>query len=187
MTKEDTRPEIRQIVVVEGRDDTAAVKRAVQCETIETHGFGISEETWNRLEEADHRVGLIVFTDPDFAGETIRRRLKTRFPQAAHAYLAKEDALAGRDIGIENARPKVIVEALSKVHSEGATTGSGFTREDLFEAGLDGVQGAAARRAAVGKLLGIGYGNAEAFLRRLNGYGIEKDAFYEAVSKSRHP
>ena len=187
MTKEDTRPEIKAIIVVEGRDDTAAVKRAVRCETIETHGFGISDETWQRLYEAEKRAGLIVFTDPDFAGEDTRKRMKERFPKAAHAYLTKEDALSGRDIGIENAHPKAIVEALSKVHSHGNFAGGGFTRDDLFKAGLDGVEGAAARRAAVGKLLGIGYGNGEAFLRRLNGYGIEKDAFYEAVSKSRHP
>ena len=78
MTKEDTRPEIKAIIVVEGRDDTAAVKRAVRYETIETHGFGISDETWQRLYEAEKRAGLIVFTDPDFTGETIDDRSEER-------------------------------------------------------------------------------------------------------------
>ena len=32
---------IKEAIVVEGRDDTIAVKRAVDGLTIETHGFGI--------------------------------------------------------------------------------------------------------------------------------------------------
>ena len=34
---------IEEIIVVEGRDDTAAIRRAVDAVTIETHGFGIRE------------------------------------------------------------------------------------------------------------------------------------------------
>ena len=35
---------IEEIIVVEGRDDTAAIKRAVTAQTIETHGFGMNKE-----------------------------------------------------------------------------------------------------------------------------------------------
>ena len=37
---------------MEGRDDTAAVKRAVDAQTIETHGFGIKKQTWELIEKA---------------------------------------------------------------------------------------------------------------------------------------
>ena len=37
---------IKEIIVVEGRDDTAAINRAVEAETIETHGFGMLKEEW---------------------------------------------------------------------------------------------------------------------------------------------
>ena len=36
---------INEVIVVEGRDDTRAVKRAVDAETIETHGYGITAAT----------------------------------------------------------------------------------------------------------------------------------------------
>ena len=39
---------VREVIVVEGRDDTNAVLRAVDGLTIETHGFGIKKETWDR-------------------------------------------------------------------------------------------------------------------------------------------
>ena len=43
---------IEEVIVVEGRDDTAAVKRAIDGLTIETHGFGIRRETWALIEKA---------------------------------------------------------------------------------------------------------------------------------------
>ena len=36
---------IQEVIVVEGRDDTNAVLRAIDGMTIETHGFGIRKET----------------------------------------------------------------------------------------------------------------------------------------------
>ena len=39
---------IREVIIVEGRDDTAAVLRAVDAQTIETHGFGMSDRKIGR-------------------------------------------------------------------------------------------------------------------------------------------
>jgi len=69
----ETKPRLSQIVVVEGRDDQSAVLAAVDCELIVTHGFGIRAETWKRIERAAKGPGIIIFTDPDHAGEEIRR------------------------------------------------------------------------------------------------------------------
>lgn len=108
---------IREIIVVEGRDDTAAIRRAVDAETIETHGFGIREETWTLLEKAWESRGLIIFTDPDTAGVQIRRRIMERFPQAMEAFLDQDEATAKGDIGIENASPEAILRALLSARS----------------------------------------------------------------------
>jgi 5S rRNA maturation endonuclease (ribonuclease M5) len=71
---------VKEVIVVEGRDDTNAVLRAVDGLTIETHGFGIKKETWKLLEKAYTEKGLIILTDPDYSGEEIRRKLTARFP-----------------------------------------------------------------------------------------------------------
>ena len=60
---------IEEVIVVEGRDDTAAVKRAIDGLTLETHGFGIRRETWALIEKAYRETGIIIFTDPDYAGD----------------------------------------------------------------------------------------------------------------------
>lgn len=175
---------IREVIIVEGRDDTSAVRRAVDAETIETHGFGISAATWNRIARAAAERGIIIFTDPDHAGETIRRRILQRFPDAAQVFLDRSEASNGGEIGIEYASPQAICRALAGVRTPGRDTPADpepFTEEELWRAGLAGTPGAAEARRQVGKKLGIGYGNAVTFLRRLNRYGITRKEFYEAI------
>ena len=55
---------------------------------------------------------------------------------------------------------------------------------ELRELGLAGCEGAAARRAAVCRRLGIGYGNASAMIKRLRGFDIGTDELREEVEKS---
>ncbi|MBQ3107094.1 MAG: DUF4093 domain-containing protein [Firmicutes bacterium] len=192
----ETKPRLSQIVVVEGRDDQSAVLAAVDCELIVTHGFGIRAETWKRIERAAKGPGIIIFTDPDHAGEEIRRRITERFPEAGQAFLPRAEATKNGDIGIENASPDSIRAALAKVRYKAncglreatapasadtafAPAAEPFTIADLDAYGLSGGPGAAERRAALGKALGIGYGNAKTFLSRLNTYGITREEWNE--------
>ena len=198
---------IEEIIVVEGRDDTAAIRRAVDAVTIETHGFGIREETWDLIEKAYRTKGIIVFTDPDTAGEQIRRRILERFPEAAEAFLDRDAAEKDGDIGIENASPEDICAALDKAHAAAdrsgahakaggsmATDGStadpsgqirmeAFTADDLFRWGLDGMPGAGQRRREVGRILGIGQATARTFLKRLNRFGIPREEIEAALQE----
>lgn len=174
---------IKEVIIVEGRDDEAAVKRAVEAETIATHGFGISLETFARIEKAYSERGIIIFTDPDFAGEKIRKRLSERFPNGKHAFLPREEAFKDGDIGIENAGPVSIREALDGAKAAVAEKRTEFRQEDMLEFGLAGVPGAAERRDKLGKRLGIGYGNSKVFLNRLNQYGILRKEFIAAAGE----
>ncbi len=174
--------EIKETIIVEGRDDTAAVKQAAEALIIETHGFGIRRETWELIERAYEADGIIIFTDPDFSGEEIRRKITAKFPNAKQAFLDRNLATKKGDIGIENARPEAIAEALSKAHCTIYERGEDrFSQEDLFAAGLAGRPDSGRRREQVGKILGIGYGNAKAFLNKLNKFDISKEDFYEAL------
>ena len=156
-------------IIVEGKDDVDAVSRASEDLIIPTHGFGIRETTWEVMEKAYREIGVIILTDPDHAGEAIRRRLTERFPDAVQCYMAREEAEKADDIGIENARPEDIRAALEKaleLHGTAAGRDSGKTADtyrevtmrDLTELGLSGTDGAAELRNAVCRELGIDAG-----------------------------
>ncbi len=57
---------IQEIVVVEGKTDTATLKQLFDVDTIETHGLALSDQTLELIKEAGKSRGVIVLTDPDF-------------------------------------------------------------------------------------------------------------------------
>lgn len=181
--KAGKRLRIKEIIVVEGRDDETAVKRAVEAEIIITSGFGIKEETFQRIEFAQKKKGVIVLTDPDHPGEQIRKRINTRIKGCKNAYLTKKEALKKNDIGIENASPESIREALKKAKCVREEALQEFTRSDLLKHTLIGGSLSADRRDRLGKILGIGYANAKQLISRLNNYGISREQFENALKE----
>ncbi|MCQ2363582.1 MAG: ribonuclease M5 [Acidaminococcaceae bacterium] len=168
---------LKEVLIVEGKMDTLAVRRALEADTIETGGFTLSENTLNNIAAAYRKRGIIILTDPDGAGERIRRFLTERFPHAGQAFVPKIEATANNDVGIEQASPEAILLALSKVRHSTITPSKEFTTKDLLDNGLNGGPAASQRRAKIGAALGVGYANAKKFLERLNRYGITRDEF----------
>lgn len=174
---------IKEVIVVEGRDDITAVKQAIDAEVIATGGFGINKKVIDRIKEAQKRKGVIVLTDPDFAGEKIRSIIAKRVPGIKHAYIAQEDGIKGDDIGVENAKPEIIIEALKRAKMTEEEYREIYTSEDMFFFKLTGNEDSKKRRIILGKELGIGYGNSNQMLTRLNKYSIDIEEFKKAIKK----
>ncbi len=166
---------INEVIVVEGRDDIDAVSKAVNADIIATHGYGITKDTIERIKSAYETRGIIILTDPDSAGQRIRKRLTDMFPRAGQAYISRSDAISKDDIGVENASPDVISKALEAAGRTVSDIKEEYTSSDMMYYGLSGARDSRSLRDRLGRRLGIGYGNAAAFLKRLNGYGIERD------------
>jgi ribonuclease M5 len=175
---------INEIIVVEGKDDTVAIKRAVEADTIETNGSAISPETLERIAHAQKKRGVIVFTDPDYPGRRIRAIIEEHVPAIKHAFLPKEKTMAknGKGLGIEHACDDDIREALSMVYTPIRQEREiEITMEDLIVARLAAHPEAKRRRARLGNLLQIGYTNGKQLQKRLHMFGISKRQFIEAV------
>lgn len=183
----DKKPRIKEAIVVEGRDDTLAVSKAVDAITIETHGFGLSDKMWGILEKAYRERGLIILTDPDHGGRSIRRKILNRFPGSKEAFVSTEKASKKGDVGIENAAPDDIWEALSKaraslIESNGETTKERYDMSLLVKWNLVGESNSRKRREVFCDNLGIGYSNAKGLLKKLNQYEIGEAEIESALS-----
>lgn len=174
---------IKEVLVVEGKMDVVAIDKAVEADCIITEGFNLKPQALDSIAKAYQKRGIIIMTDPDSAGERIRRFLTKRFPEAKHAFIPKEDATANNDIGIEQASPEAIRTALAKVRTMDWEPTNNFTGADLLKAGISGSPAASEKRAKLGAVLGIGYANAKTFLQRLNHYGITRQEFQHAVAE----
>ncbi|MEH7108283.1 ribonuclease M5 [Bacillus sp. JJ1764] len=175
---------IKEIIVVEGKDDTTAIKRAVDADTIETNGSAVNQATIEKVRLAQKNRGVIIFTDPDYPGEKIRKTIAEEVPGCKHAFLPKEQAIAkgNKGVGVEHASPDAIREALRDAQIMHNTILEEITQEDLMIAGLIGGEGAKERRIQLGKLLKIGYTNGKQLHKRLMMFQISKKEFAEALT-----
>ncbi len=175
---------IKEIIVVEGRDDTVAVKNAVDADTIETNGSAIGKQVIEQIKLAKERRGVIILTDPDYPGERIRHIVSQKVPGCKHAFLPKKEAISkkGNDLGVENASPEAIRTALSDAQQEDEEWIEQVSVEELLALGLIGGKKARHRRERLGDLLKIGHTNGKQLYKRLIMFKISAEEFSEAIS-----
>ncbi|WP_297811144.1 ribonuclease M5 [uncultured Finegoldia sp.] len=172
---------IKEIIVVEGRDDEQRVKRALDCEVVCTGGIYFGEKLLQRLKKISKDRGIIILTDPDYAGNKIRKRINDFIPDAKNAFVAQNLCIKDKDIGIENAKEEDILIAIENAHPSIVDKKKEYTMDDMIYYGLVG-DGSKALRIKVGQILNIGYGNAKSFLRMLNNYNISREKLEEAIN-----
>ena len=176
---------IKEIIVVEGRDDVTAVKRVADAQIIQLNGFsGLTVKSINKLKALSERNDLILLTDPDYAGKKIRAVIEKNIPNIKHAFVSRKNATKKDNVGIENASDDAIREALLHILVSGASDKDKdpiFTVEDLVENGLCIGKGSKEKRLMLGDMLNIGYYNSKQLLNALNSFNITRSEFEEAM------
>lgn len=155
------RPQVRAVIVVEGKYDEIRVHSAVEATVVPTDGFRIfrNPEKVRLLQRLAAARGLIVLTDSDSAGGVIRGYLAGLVPpeQIKMAYIPpipgkeRRKAAPSREglLGVEGVSDEAVVEALRRAgafEEAGTRPGLGLTKAALMEAGLVGGVDSAARR-----------------------------------------
>lgn len=166
---------IKEIIVVEGKNDTNKLKQCIECETIETSGTHLSKAKLKMLKEVNEQVGIIVFTDPDTPGNLIRSRIIEAIPNAKHAFIKQSLAKTTKKIGVEHASKKDIIESLEHVITYQEQVEETITLNDMIELGLNGQPRSVMLREALGDLLFIGKCNVKTLWKRLNIMQINKE------------
>lgn len=169
---------IRELIVVEGKNDSKRLKSFFDVDTIETHGLGLGKEKIDLIRKANEKRGVILFLDPDAPGEKIRRRLNEAIPGLKNAFVMKEDARTKKKVGIEHASKEILEEALHNLVSYGEFEDS-LSDEEFYELGLKGNEDSAKKREKVAAAFHLGKCNAKTMFKRINMLSIG----YEDIEK----
>jgi len=159
---------IQEIIVVEGKTDTAVIKELFDADTIETSGSGINDEIIAMIQEAAKRRGVIVLTDPDYPGTKIRQTIIDAVPEARHAFVNREDAIGKKKLGIAEARKDAIVEALNNAVTFTKDQTS-ITWEEFLALGVIGHKD---RRDKLCQAFCLGHANNKTLFHRMNMFGL---------------
>ncbi|SDQ28763.1 MULTISPECIES: ribonuclease M5 [Streptococcus] len=180
---------IQEVLVVEGKDDTANLRRFYDVDTYETRGSAINDDDLERIEKLNNLRGVIVFTDPDYNGERIRKIIMNAIPNVKHAFLNRGEAVPkskskGRSLGVEHASFEDLQKALKGVLGNFDDDNQfDITKADLMRMGLLMGGDSRKRREYLGEELRIGYSNGKQLLKRLELFGITLAEVEEAMEK----
>lgn len=180
---------LKEVVIVEGRDDIRRLREVMDVDCIETHGLGLNDEIMDLIEEAYHKRGIIIFTDPDYAGETIRKQIMQRCPEAKQAFITRREGepnKKGNSLGVEHASDDAIYEALTSASSAHLQKESHITDDLLRHYQLIGYKDSKQRREWLGETLRIGYTNGKQLKKRLALFQITQKQLEEAMEEFEH-
>lgn len=180
---------IQEVIVVEGRDDTVNLRRFYDVDTYETRGSAINANDLERIKKLNNLRGVIVFTDPDYNGERIRKIIMNAIPNVKHAFLNRDEATPksknkGRSLGVEHASFEDLQKVLSAVIGDNSHHfHSNLTQSDLIKMGLLMGEDSRKRRQYLCDKLRIGYSNGKHLLKRLTLFGM---TFAEVDAVMKH-
>jgi len=166
---------IKEVVVVEGYHDLATLKAIFkEIDVYITNGSEISDETLKELKILNEKRGLILFLDPDYQGERIRRIINDYVGETKHAFLPKKECISKnkKKVGIEHAKKDVIIKGLTSFYTSSKITSNLVEFKDLYKLKLIGNDSSKALRKYLGEELGIGLNNGKTLLKKINMFNI---------------
>lgn len=179
-----------QVIIVEGRDDTARLIETFGSEIkiIETGGSALNKATRLRIKQAAEQFGIIIFTDPDFQGLRLRRIISEAIPEAKQAHLSPEDSRSGKfgaSLGVEHATPEAIRAAIAAVADLTLTDAvERIPLADLVRLQLIGHPAAASRRAKVAQHFHLGHLNGKQLQKQLALYQVTLDKLTKFLNEA---
>ena len=172
---------IKEIIVVEGKSDTNKLKSFLDCDTIETSGTHLSKQVLDTLKEVHKQRGIIVFSDPDYPGEYIRKKINVAIPGVKNAFIQKDKAKTSKKVGVEHASKEDILESLSHLMTYTKEVKPTLSFEEYMQMGFVGQDNSAKLREQVGNVLFLGKCNAKTLYKRINMLGLDKEAIKKVV------
>lgn len=172
---------IKEVIVVEGKNDTLNLKKYFDVDTIETHGLGLNSNTLKYIKEIHQRRGIILFLDPDTPGDKIRNKINQAIPNLKNAYIDKHVARTSKKVGVEHAKKEDLEESLNNLVTFGDSKNS-ITYDEFLELGLAGEEESSSIRERVGIHFHLGKCNGKQLYKRLNMAGISKEDIIKVIN-----
>lgn len=171
---------IKEVIVVEGKHDLERLSHCVDADVIISNGRNVSKDFLDLCDRLNQSQGIIVFTDPDGPGESIRRKIIEKVGTCKHASLHTIQAKKKQKVGIEHADTEDIIAALSACATFSTETSS-MEYHEFVELGLSGGLNAQLKRDAVSEAFRFPRSNSKTCFKYLNMLNVTKAACAEIV------
>lgn len=173
-----------QVIVVEGLHDLNKIRSIYQDSLVMiTNGSAIEKDILQQLKQLSKTHEIILFLDPDHAGERIRRIISKHIGNVKHAFLTPEESTNKNStkVGIEHASKEAIIKALSTLRVEYSNKKSDVDFPFLFSMGLIGQVNSQLKRDILSKALNLGHVNGKTLLYRIQRFQMTRQQIIEVL------
>lgn len=176
---------IKEIIVVEGKNDTNVLKSYFDCDTIETSGTHLNKSKLECIRIANERRGVIIFTDPDAPGERIRSLINEAVPNCKNAFIAKSKARTTKKVGVEHATKADLTQALENCMTYTSEFNETISWEEYLDLGFTGQLNSSMLRDELAEMLFLGKPNGKTLFKRLNMIQMSKEDVIRCLREIR--
>ena len=168
---------ISNIIVIEGKDDEAYLSSFIDAIFVKTNGYDIPEEEIAFLNNPRIKKPIIVLTDSDEAGKTIRAKLNQLIKTPINVEVNILKCNKKNKHGVAECEKEEVVNALEE-HIDYNTT-----KELIDAAFISSLSINKTKREDLCEELQLGTCNNKTFIKRLNYLGYTKDELKQYGNK----
>ena len=169
------------VLLVEGKDDESLIKSFLKCYIFKTNGYDLKKEDIAFYKELSKRHNIIVLTDPESAGEKIRKVLNDEIKNTINVFLNVDKCNKNNKHGVAESNKDHILEQLKEYLSNTPIKVGNLTPNDLSKLGLNGDSNAKEKRRYICDKFSLGVCNQKNMLKRLNLLNIKLEDIKEAL------
>ena len=171
------------LLIVEGKDDESLIKSILECRVFKTNGFDIKNEDILFLNKASEQYKIIVLTDPDEAGEKIRKTINSKVKNTYNVYVDRNRCDKNNKHGVAESTKSHILEVLKDhITLESPKIGN-ITSYQLSKLGLNGNSNAKEKREYICKYFSLGICNLKTMKERINLLNISIDEISKVINE----
>jgi len=169
------------VLIVEGKDDETLIKSFLEVHVFKSDGYNIRNEDIKFLNKAAKLYKIIVLTDPDEAGERIRKRINENVENTHNVFLDRSLCNKHGKHGVAESTKQHILERLKDYITLESPRIGNVTIFQLNQLGLNGDSKAKEKRDYICKRFSLGVCNGKTMLERLNLLNIKVEEIIEAL------
>lgn len=163
------------IIVVEGTGDSSFLSSFIDALFIETNGYDIKHEDIDFLQNCNKKI--IVLTDSDSAGDTIRDRLSKELPNAVHIKVNSNKCNKNGKHGVAECEKEEILNVLKEHFIKSKTNEQRVTLNDLISLTKEQKE----IKKSISNFYHLGTFKNKEMLKRLNVLNITKEQIEREV------
>lgn len=172
------KPKLDCVLVVEGTQDAALISSLYDVCIVTTNGYECPKAEIDFLNRASRLYPIVILTDSDEAGESIRDKL-TSINNSQHVRVDPSKCDRRNKHGVAECDIYEIKRVLSRFsHQKTQNLSQNIELNDLANIGLD-----KAKREYVATKLSLGKCNSKTFIKRVNLVGITLDNIKDVLSE----